>query len=472
MSGIVQYVKRHRVLSVVIGTIFVQLLLIGAGYSIKNFGDTASFVHPASSGEYENARGRFKEHEGIITSLQTEVFEQDEDGVQSDLPLTEEAPAEDAIPDVRVVKHKVRSGETLTIIWTKYKASYKGALQAASAFKKAGVPLKAIQVGETLELQINSSGDITGVKKILEEGKILLLDGNAEDGYEARIIEPKVTENERTASGTIHSTFAEAATSQNVPYEVVDQIVDLFGGSIEFSRDMRPGDSFSVVYQERLTEDGKELAPGYIKAASIRNQGELVVAVRHEDKNGEEHFFDEKGEPLGNYFLRYPLKFTRISSVFNKSRFHPVLKTRRAHNGVDFAAPRGTPVRSVADGVITNRYYCKAGGNTLKVKHSDRYSTAYVHLNGFAKGIKNGTKVKRGQLIGYVGSTGLATGPHLHFSFYINGKYTDPLKVELPQMPKKFDPIPADYLKAVIASLVKEHSELEFARNKDQKSVS
>jgi murein DD-endopeptidase MepM/ murein hydrolase activator NlpD len=158
------------------------------------------------------------------------------------------------------------------------------------------------------------------------------------------------------------------------------------------------------------------------------------------------------------------VRFSRISSQFSKSRFHPVLKRRRAHNGVDFAAPIGTPVRSVADGVIVSAGYAGGSGNMVKIKHGARWQTAYLHLHRISKGIRKGLKVTRGQVIGSVGKTGLATGPHLHYSLYDRGRYVDPMKTQLPKMPGKYDPIPESKLKKAILKLEKASERVEFAR--------
>jgi len=365
---------------------------------------------------------------------------------------------------VRIVRHIISSGETLTTIWKKYGAPYTGAIAAADAFKQVGVSLKALKVGETLELQVDGSSEITGLKLLLSQRQYLLLDGNSLEGYSGSLIKPDIVEKERIISGVITSSFATAAEAQDIPYAVVDDVVDIFGGKMSFRRDLQEGDSFTLIYTERQTEEGKQLEPGALRAASIKNQGKLLVAVRHLDSKGKEHFYDETGEPMGNFFLRYPLKFTRISSVFSTSRFHPVLKRRRPHNGVDFAAPVGTPVRAVADGTITTKGYDRGGGNTIKIRHSSKYTTAYLHLSKFAKGIQRGSFVTRGQVIGYVGKTGLATGPHLHFSFYIDGKYVDPMKIELPRLPVGSDPIDKVYLAKTIKALEEAHDQIQFAQ--------
>jgi murein DD-endopeptidase MepM/ murein hydrolase activator NlpD len=230
-------------------------------------------------------------------------------------------------------------------------------------------------------------------------------------------------------------------------------MVDLFSDRIAFERDIQFGDTFTVVYTARRTMDGEELSPGPVKAASIFNRGKMIAVIRHTGADGKTAYFNEEGKPIGNNFLRFPLQFTRISSVFSKSRFHPILRVRRPHNGVDFAAPLGTPVRSVADGTVVIASVRGGAGRMVEIRHNDRYSTAYLHLSRIAGGVSPGMRVRRGQVIGAVGMTGYATAPHLHFSFYDRGVYVDPLKIHLPTMQASTTPIPVAVLTATLQML-------------------
>lgn len=363
----------------------------------------------------------------------------------------------------RTLQYKVKSGETLTDIWRNNNAPYAGALAAAKAFEDIGVPLHAVRAGEKIELGFSDDGDIITFEKRLYNGDTLRLAGNSSEGYTAQLIKPEIVEFERTVSRPITNSFAASANDAEVPYTVIDELVDLFSTKIEFSRDLQPGDTFSVTYTERNGVNGESFPPGAIKTASIQNNGKLLVAISYEGEDGKLRYYDRDGNPLGNYFLRYPLKFSRISSAFSHRRFHPILKRFRPHHGVDFAAPVGTPVRSVADGVIISKGYGRGEGNMLKIKHGSRYKSAYLHLSRFAKGIKNGARVTRGQVIGYVGSTGYSTGPHLDYRLYDRGRNVDPLKVELPQMPLDAKPIPAEYLKVQLAKLKRQHEILHLA---------
>ncbi|MGE4132796.1 MAG: M23 family metallopeptidase, partial [Bdellovibrionales bacterium] len=205
---------------------------------------------------------------------------------------------------------------------------------------------------------------------------------------------------------------------------------------VDFSREVRVRDRWRLTVEQKLVR-GRPIGWGSILAAEYENAGELHTALLYQD--GESSgYYGLDGSNLRRMFLKSPIKFGRISSRFNRKRFHPVLKIRRPHLGVDYAAARGTPIRSVGDGTVLLAGWKGGGGRTVKIRHNSTYQTSYLHMSGFAKGIKRGTRVKQGQIIGYVGATGLATGPHLHFEFSVNGKVVDPLKAKFPTA----DPIP------------------------------
>lgn len=358
--------------------------------------------------------------------------------------------------------YTVKRGDTLSTIWEKLGGSVDQARLAANAFKEKGVSLSSLRAGEELEFRLTSTGDISHLKKELPEGRILTLDLN-EAKYHPSILNPEIVSTRRVVSGSIDHSLAVSALREGIPYEVIDEFIDLFSGRVEFSRDTQPGDTFTVIYEERNAADGRMLSPGKIHAASFMNKGQLMVAIRFEDSHGETHYYDREGQPIGNHFLRYPVKYTRISSVFTKARFHPVLKRWRPHNGVDFSAPTGTPVRSVADGVVVNAGYSRTNGNWVKIQHGDKYASAYLHLSRISKSVRTGSRVKRGEVIGGVGSTGLATGPHLHYSFYVNGKYVDPMHIDLPRVPDNFEKIPDRLLRTTIRQLKKQHKQVQLA---------
>ncbi|MCE7057865.1 peptidoglycan DD-metalloendopeptidase family protein [Algoriphagus sp. AGSA1] len=233
----------------------------------------------------------------------------------------------------------------------------------------------------------------------------------------------------KEAGGVINSNLSADMGKQGVTYDIIDQFADLYGWSIDFGA-LQKGDKFKVSYEEKVI-DGIVVGVSGIQTAFFEHKGQPYYAIPFE-QNGEVNFFDQNGESFKKAFLRDPLKYTRISSRYNLRRFHPVQKRYKAHLGTDYAAPTGTEIRSVGEGTVTDARYTSANGNYVKIKHNGTYTTQYLHMSKIAKGIKPGTRIRQGQVIGYVGSTGLATGPHLCFRFWKNGKQEDWLKEKIP----------------------------------------
>lgn len=232
------------------------------------------------------------------------------------------------------------------------------------------------------------------------------------------------------ASGTIQTSLWESMLADEVDPMLAIELSEIFAWSIDFFG-IQQGDRYKVIYEESYV-DSVSIGIGKITGAWIHhNQTDFWAIPFIQD--GTRSFFDEQGNSLRKAFLKAPLRFSRISSGFSHSRMHPVLKIRRPHHGVDYAAASGTPVQTVGDGVVTRKgYQANGGGNYITIKHNSVYSTTYMHLRGYAKGMQTGVYVKQGDVIGYVGSTGLATGPHLDFRFYKNGSAVNPLSVEAP----------------------------------------
>lgn len=234
----------------------------------------------------------------------------------------------------------------------------------------------------------------------------------------------------RQASGVVESSLWNTMVDNQLDPMLALELSDIYAWTIDFFA-IQKGDRFRVIYDE-LFVDSVSIGIGEIYAVEFEHYGEPNYAFLF-DQDEQLDYFDDKGQSLRKAFLKAPLKFSRISSHFSNSRMHPVLRIRRPHHGVDYAAPKGTPVMSIGDGtVIAKAYQPGGGGNYLKVKHNSVYTTTYMHLSGYAKGISTGSRVKQGQVIGYVGMTGLASGPHLDFRVQKNGSYVDPLKVKAP----------------------------------------
>ena len=230
---------------------------------------------------------------------------------------------------------------------------------------------------------------------------------------------------ERVVYGNIESSLYETIEKNNFPLDLVYLLVDVFAWQVDFYK-INKGDKFKVVYLEEIV-DNKVIGIKEIKAAYFYHDNKDYYAFKYDQGKGID-YFDEKGNNLRKTFLRSPLNFSRISSRYSKKRFHPVLKKYKSHLGTDYAAPRGTPIRSVADGVVTEARRNRGNGIYVKIKHNNKYSTQYLHMSKFAKKIKKGVRVTQGQTIGYVGSTGLASGPHVCFRFWKNGIQVDPYK--------------------------------------------
>ena len=216
----------------------------------------------------------------------------------------------------------------------------------------------------------------------------------------------------------------------NVPESVLGDLIYIFGWDIDYAYDIRNGDTVKILYED-IFSDGQLLAHGDILAAEFTNRGSEITVIRFTQR-GRKDYYTTDSNNVRKAFLRTPIEFARISSHYNPNRKHPILNKIRAHKGTDYAAKEGTAVKVTGDGVVKSAQYSNSYGNYIDVTHYNKYMTRYAHLSGFAKGIKKGAKVTQGQTIGFVGSTGLATGPHLHYEFHINGQHTDPIKVEPP----------------------------------------
>ncbi len=279
------------------------------------------------------------------------------------------------------------------------------------------------------------------------------------DSLYARVYEKEVTAIRKKAEVTINTSLWQDVQAAGIPAMMALKLSDVYDCTIDFFG-LQRGDSFVVMYDE-LTHGGEYMGLGKIYYAEFTHAGKLYNAVRFNAGENSSVFWNEKGESLKKAFLKAPLNFTRISSRFTYARKHPVLKIVRPHTGIDYAAPSGTPVVALGDGVVTHRGWAGGGGNTIKIKHPGNYVTSYMHLKGYAKGIKVGSRVSRGQLIGYVGSTGLSTGPHLDFRVYKNGKPIDPLKMESPSV----EPVKKEDMQAFNAQMAQYRYQLDSIKS-------
>lgn len=253
--------------------------------------------------------------------------------------------------------------------------------------------------------------------------------------------EEEVSIKEKSISGVINSSLYEGLIEQGGSPALAVELSKVYAWTIDFFR-IQPGDYFKLIYEEKFIQDTISVGMGRILAADFHHNGRSFYSFWYDNDTTYRDYFDEKGRSLRKAFLKAPLDFFRISSRFNPRRFHPVLKRVKPHLGTDYAAPHGTPIMSTADGEVIAASYTRGNGNYVKVRHNSTYTTQYLHMSKFAKGVKKGSRVRQGDVIGYVGSTGLATGPHVCYRFWVNGKQVDPLRQDLPEA----EPITEEYI--------------------------
>ncbi|OGT73280.1 MAG: hypothetical protein A3H44_09560 [Gammaproteobacteria bacterium RIFCSPLOWO2_02_FULL_57_10] len=335
---------------------------------------------------------------------------------------------------------KVESGDNLSAMFTKVGLDAQDMYKVLNSTEEAQV-LNKLYPGYQLSFHIPEPGTLAQLKVLKSplDGYVFTLNN---DNY---VVEPI----KRTAEvvpafkeGVINDSLFMAGQRADIPAVSIMEMADIFGGVIDFILDPRQGDSFSILYEEKYL-DGEFIGNGDIIAAQFTNQGKQYIAVRYENEAGDVGYFNPEGESMQKAFLRTPLDVFRISSNFNLNRKHPILNTIRAHKGTDYAAPRGTPVRATADGVVTWAARNGSFGKLVVIQHNGQFETKYAHLNDYGQGIKKGSRVKQGQVIGFVGTTGGSTGPHLHYEFVVNGVHKDPRTV-LDQMPKAISIEPSE----------------------------
>ncbi|WP_354694299.1 OapA family protein [Elongatibacter sediminis] len=322
----------------------------------------------------------------------------------------------------------VKSGQTLDTIFRQQGFDI-GLLHRILDLDDHTRNLANIRPGDTFDFQRTAEGAFEAMRSALGEDRYLLV-RLAGDTLDTETRERDITTEVLEAEGEITSSLFLAAKQSGLSDQMIMKLANIFGWDIDFVLDIRAGDRFLLVY-EKIYRDGEFLRDGRILAATFLNQGQRYQAVWYE--NGDiADYYSPDGRPMRKAFLRAPLNFAYISSGFNPRRMHPVLKRVRPHNGIDYYAPRGTPVYAAGDGTVTRSGYSAANGHHVFIKHANSIETKYLHFS--SRAVKRGQKVKQGQTIGYVGSTGLATGPHLHYEFVLNGVHRNPRTVPLPKV--------------------------------------
>jgi len=342
------------------------------------------------------------------------------------LPATPETHTLQSTPEWEM--KAVKPGDTLAQLFQNQ------GLSSQSLYKltlsKHGKILNKINPGDKVGFQMDQDKKLQGfrLEKSLFESFEFNLETNAFISQKI-LLQPDIVET--FAQGTIDSSLFETGLEAGMSNNVIMELATIFGWDVDFALDIRQGDNFSLIYQEKYL-DGKKVGDGDILVARFENHGNTYTAIRFEDAKGYSQYFTPKGLSMRKAFLRTPVDFTRISSRFNLSRKHPILHKIRAHRGVDYAASRGTPIKAAGDGKVIFAGRKGGYGRVLILQHGTSYTTLYAHLKAFRRGVRVGKRVKQGQVVAYVGSSGLASGPHLHYEFRVNGTHRDPLKVRLP----------------------------------------
>jgi len=355
-------------------------------------------------------------------------------------------------------EERIGSAETLSHLLQRLGVAQEEIPAAVNAGHEAKA-LGHLLAGRTALARVTSNGRLMLLRYLPTEDRMVTLE-RVKGGFKAQELAIKPDIRYVTRAGTIQGSLFGATDAANVPDSIASQMAEIFSSDIDFHRDLRQGDHFSVVYESYFYQ-GSPIKTGRLLAAEFVNDGQVYRALYFRDPKGRDGYYTPSGQNMRRAFLKSPMPFTRISSGFSSARFHPILKEWRAHKGIDYAAPTGTPVRAIADAVVSFAGRQGGYGNLLVLNHQGPYSTAYGHLSRFAKGIKRGSHVSQGEVIAYVGSTGLATGPHLHYEFRVNGEQKNPLALKLPNA----YPLAPQYRSLFASSAQPLLSRLDTARN-------
>tara|TARA_B100001939_G_scaffold344648_1_gene359579 strand:- start:422 stop:1663 length:1242 start_codon:yes stop_codon:yes gene_type:complete len=354
---------------------------------------------------------------------------------------------------LRFEDHTIASGESFGALLGKRGISTAHIYQIAAAVEPV-FNVRKIRAGVKIKFATGDSSLYPSYFIYPESNYEYYIISLQSDSIYAKKVEKERSVRRRQISGTIEDALYLSVNNAGGTNALAMSLVEVYAWTIDFFR-LQKGDAFSVIYEEEYVDDTTYVGLKRIVGANLTHMGNEFYAFPYENELGLNDYYDEEGRSLRKTFLRAPLNFTRISSRYSGNRFHPVQKRWKAHLGTDYAAPTGTPIMSTADGVIIAASYTSANGNYVKVRHNSTYTTQYLHMSKIKPGIKNGVRVKQGDVIGYVGSTGLATGPHVCYRFWVNGKQVDPYKQKLPDAePLEYDRM--DAYKSYMTSLKQE----------------
>ncbi len=336
-------------------------------------------------------------------------------------------------------RHKVMTvgnGDTLSVLFNRAGLP-STELHAALNSSKDAKRFSRLKIGQVIEFKLSPDGSLEGLSSKLSSMESISLSKTAKGfAFKRDLVKPETRS--AYSHGVIKSSLFLSAKRAGLSHGLTLDLANAFGYDIDFAQDIQVGDEFEVIYEEKVIE-GRVIDNGSILAARFTNRGKTYTAVRYTNKQGSSNYYNAQGISMRKAFIRTPVDFARISSRFSAGRRHPILNTIRAHKGVDYAAPRGTPIKAAGNGRVLLAGRKGGYGNTIIIQHGNSYRTLYGHMQGFAKGVRNGSNVKQGQVIGYIGTTGLSTGPHLHYEFMVNGRAVDPMSQKLPMA----DPIPS-----------------------------
>ncbi|HAR30914.1 MAG TPA: peptidase M23 [Gammaproteobacteria bacterium] len=339
------------------------------------------------------------------------------------------------LPTPMVRKAEVKSGDSLAAVFKREGMSARDLHEIVQS-KPHGARLKDIRPGDQLTFELSAEGTLEALAYQQTPLERLVFTRD-EDGFSGEELTREADRVRAFKAGQIRASLFVAGQEAGFNDAMTLRLAQIFQWDIDFVLDIRRGDEFAALFEE-LYLDGKFIGYGDILAAEFVNQGRTYKAIRYTTRAGDTHYFTPNGEPMRQAFLRAPVEFSRISSNFNLNRRHPLFNRNMPHRGIDYAAPVGTPILAAGDGRVITASRTAPNGNYLVVQHGTQVTTKYLHLHGFARNIKQGVRVRQGQVIGYLGATGWATGPHLHYEFVVNGVHQNPRTVKLP----RGEPIP------------------------------
>jgi murein DD-endopeptidase MepM/ murein hydrolase activator NlpD len=369
---------------------------------------------------------------GVVTAFgivpQSEIPSGSTRTVVEEVALSQASPAISAATNFWR-SERVQRGDTVAELLRRMNVEDPAASEYLRTHKSAE-SFRRLAPGRAIQAETAANGALLALRYLDNSNNQIVIESNA-GGFKTSVLAPQLERRVFMRTGEIKSTLFEATDDAGLPDAAASQLAEIFGGDIDFHRDLRKGDKFSVTYEVTYS-NGEPVRVGRIQAAEFINQGKAYRVVYFQTDSTHGDYYTPDGKSLRKAFLRSPLEFSRISSGFSQSRLHPILGTWRAHKGVDYAAPTGTKVKATADGIVAVASQQNGYGNVVILNHQNQYSTTYGHLARFASGLRRGQHVSQGQVIGYVGMSGMASGPHLHYEFKVDGQARDPMRVALP----------------------------------------